>query len=117
MRVLSLLKTNTTLPTGRAECVQGGPVWLPRITKGHRKGSVSCAYRPSSSRMLEGMLGSGAVGAAGERDLVVQTCPFGQTIGRGLMRLGVLVHRQASHHHTPSSSEPAHSYFSTSWDR
>jgi hypothetical protein len=37
-----------------------------------------------------------------------------KTIGRKLQPLELLVHRQASHHHTPSSSEPAHSTTSTS---
>jgi hypothetical protein len=63
LRVLSVVKTNATLPTGRAECVQRSSV-----ASTHHEGQ---AFRVPMESMLEsiprGYAGSGAVGAAGER--------------------------------------------------
>jgi hypothetical protein len=63
LEVLSVVKTNATLPTGRAECVQRSSV----ASTHHEGQRFVCLSRTWSRGYLEGIAGSGAVGAAGER--------------------------------------------------
>ena len=94
MRVLSVLKTNATPPTGRAECVQRSSV-----ASTHHEGRRFVCLS-SSIDLYAGNCWERCCRCSRRARLVVQTRLSAPTIGRPLMRLELLVHRQASHHHT-----------------